>query len=304
MSAADFTIDHVQIAIPVGGEDAARSFYGALLGLTESPKPPEMTERGGCWFQLGAQQLHMGVEADFRPAKKAHVALMTHGFDDLRARIAAAGCAIRDDTPVDGRQRFFTDDPFGNRIEFMDASPRKILIPNESISIRAAHESDHDAIDAIHRAAFAGTELGYQGEAELVRGLIADGDALVSLVATRDGVVVGHVLFSRMKVEADGAALRGVGLGPVAVLPAEQGTGVGSQLIRAGLAQLRVDGMQISFVLGHAEYYPRFGYLAALAKRFASPFAGPHFMALMLDSSVATPQSGRADYAPAFGRTG
>lgn len=301
---ADLAIDHVQIAIPVGGEDAARVFYGALLGLAELPKPPDMAARGGCWFQLGSQQLHMGVEADFRAAKKAHVALVTVALDDLRARIEAAGCLTTDDSPVDGRQRFFTEDPFGNRIEFIDASPRNKLISNETISIRPAIESDADAIDAIHRAAFAASELGYRGEAELVRALAADGDALVSLVATRDGAVVGHILFSRMMVDADGTALRSAGLAPVAVLPAEQGMRTGSQLIRAGLDQLRTAGVQISFVLGHADYYPRFGYSAALAQRFQSPFAGSHLMALMLDSGVPTPQSGRADYAPAFGRMG
>lgn len=122
----DLAIDHVQIAIPIGGEDAARSFYGELLGLTELPKPPEMAERGGCWFQLGAQQLHVGVEANFRAAKKAHVALATDELAVLRRRIEAAGNATKDDSPVDGRYRFFAEDPFGNRIEFMDRVARGV----------------------------------------------------------------------------------------------------------------------------------------------------------------------------------
>mgnify|MGYP000379069439 FL=1 len=117
---ADFALDHVQMGMPVGGEGAARAFYGDLLGLEELPKPTDIAARGGCWFRLGALQLHLGVEADFRPAKKAHVALTTATLDDVRVRLAAAGHMVREDVPVDGRCRFFTDDPFGNRMEFMD----------------------------------------------------------------------------------------------------------------------------------------------------------------------------------------
>lgn len=117
-------IDHVQITIPVGGEDAARRFYGVLLDLTELPKPQEMAGRGGCWFEIGGQQLHIGVEADFRAAKKAHVALATDDLTALRRRIEAAGHMTKDDSPVDGRYRFFAEDPFGNRIEFMDRMAR------------------------------------------------------------------------------------------------------------------------------------------------------------------------------------
>jgi predicted enzyme related to lactoylglutathione lyase len=118
------TFDHVQTAIPIGGEDVARSFYGTLLGLPEIPKPADMAGRGGCWFAIGDRQLHLGVEADFRPAKKAHIALATDALDTLRAAVEAAGYSTRDDSPVDGRHRFFTHDPFGNRIEFMDRLPR------------------------------------------------------------------------------------------------------------------------------------------------------------------------------------
>ena len=118
------TIDHVQIAIPSGGEEEARTFFGDLLGLAELPKPADMAGRGGCWFSLGDRQLHLGVDANFRPAKKAHVALSTDTLDALRARVEAAGHATSDDSPVDGRYRFFTEDPFGNRIEFMDRAAR------------------------------------------------------------------------------------------------------------------------------------------------------------------------------------
>ncbi|QCB55431.1 N-acetyltransferase [Sphingopyxis sp. PAMC25046] len=170
--------------------------------------------------------------------------------------------------------------------------------------IRPARAEDAEAIDNVIRAAFAGTEFGHQGEAELVRMIKADGDALVSLVAEREGVIAGHVLFSRMDVEADGTPLSGAGLAPVSVAPERQGQGIGGALIRAGLEELRAQGVAIGFVLGHADYYPRFGYSPDLAAHFASPFAGPHFMAMMLDSGAAWPLGGRADYAPAFGRMG
>jgi putative acetyltransferase len=175
---------------------------------------------------------------------------------------------------------------------------------SDEIGIHAATAADAEAIDTLIRAAFAGTDFGHQGEAELVRMIEAEGDALVSLVAERDGAIIGHVLFSRMDVEADGAALSGAGLAPVSVAPSSQGQGIGDALIRAGLEALRRQGVAISFVLGHEGYYPRFGYSPDLAARFASPFAGPHFMAMMLDSDAAWPLGGRADYAPAFGRMG
>ncbi|WP_332819356.1 GNAT family N-acetyltransferase [Sphingopyxis sp.] len=175
---------------------------------------------------------------------------------------------------------------------------------SDDIGIRVATAADADAVDIIIRAAFAGTDFGHQGEAELVRMIDGDGDTLVSLVAERDGVIVGHVLFSRMDVDADGQPLAAAGLAPVAVRPGLQGQGIGDALIRAGLDVLREQGIAISFVLGHEAYYPRFGYSPELAARFASPFAGPHFMAMMLDSGAPWPLGGRADYAPAFGRLG
>ena len=117
-------IDHVQIAMPIGGEAQARSFFGELLGHVELPKPADMAGRGGCWFAAGAHQIHLGVEADFRPAKKAHIALQTGNLIELRARLEAAGYATLNDVPVDGRVRFFSADPFGNRIEFLEAIPQ------------------------------------------------------------------------------------------------------------------------------------------------------------------------------------
>lgn len=113
-------INHVQLAMPAGGENLARRFYGELLGLSEIPKPPDMAARGGAWFQCGPLQLHLGVEAEFRPAKKAHPALMVEGLDHFREILKTAGHAVKCDEPLAGFQRLFTADPFGNRIELME----------------------------------------------------------------------------------------------------------------------------------------------------------------------------------------
>ena len=116
-------IDHVQIAVPPGAEPEARRFYGELLGMTEVPKPPALAVRGGCWFQCGAAQIHVGIEADFRAAKKAHPAIRLDGpasLEALRAKLEAAGVAVRDDKEdVPGVARFFAADPWGNRLEFV-----------------------------------------------------------------------------------------------------------------------------------------------------------------------------------------
>ncbi len=125
MTQCGLAIDHVQVAMPVGGEAQARAYFGVLLGLDEISKPADMAARGGCWFAVGPHQIHLGAEADFRPAKKAHIALQTSDLNDLRARIEAGGYATSDDVPVGGRSRFFSTDPFGNRIEFLEATPQQ-----------------------------------------------------------------------------------------------------------------------------------------------------------------------------------
>lgn len=113
-------IDHVQLAAPQGCEAAARQFFGELLGMAELVKPPALQARGGAWFACGAQQIHIGVEADFAPAKKAHPAFVVQNLDALIARLETRGVTYRIDTAIEERKRFFMDDPWGNRLEFME----------------------------------------------------------------------------------------------------------------------------------------------------------------------------------------
>ena len=115
------SIDHIQIAMPAGQEDQARAFYIEQLGFTEIPKPPDLAKRGGAWFQSGSVQLHLGVESDFRPVRKAHPAFVVSDLDSLIAKVQSAG--YETDTsqpPLDGYKRAHVFDPFGNRIELME----------------------------------------------------------------------------------------------------------------------------------------------------------------------------------------
>jgi hypothetical protein len=120
-------IDHVQLAAPPGCESEGRRFFGDLLGLTEIPKPPVQAARGGLWFQCGAQQIHLGVENDFRPARKAHPALRLVDEAALRALVdilVQAGVAAREDHEMADCARFFVADPWGNRLELVAAKAR------------------------------------------------------------------------------------------------------------------------------------------------------------------------------------
>ena len=115
------SIDHIQIAMPPGEEAKARAFYVNVLGFTEIPKPPKLAKRGGAWFESGTTQLHLGVEPDFRPARKAHPAFVVDGLDTLLAKIQAEGFEVDASQPaLDGYKRAHVFDPFGNRIELME----------------------------------------------------------------------------------------------------------------------------------------------------------------------------------------
>ncbi|QED50166.1 VOC family protein [Cytobacillus dafuensis] len=113
-------IDHIQLAAPKGCEEQARGFFGNILGLEEIPKPENLLKRGGCWFKCGNQEIHIGVQEDFLPAKKAHPGFVVENLAVLRNSLTEKGVLIKEEPPIEGRNRFFVDDPFGNRIEFLE----------------------------------------------------------------------------------------------------------------------------------------------------------------------------------------
>ena len=114
-------LDHVQVAMPAGGEREARHFYSDLLGLDELEKPAALAARGGAWFALpDGRQLHLGVEDPFRPSRKAHPAFVASSLDELAERIEAGGLPVRWDEELAPRRRFYGEDPFGNRLEFLE----------------------------------------------------------------------------------------------------------------------------------------------------------------------------------------
>jgi len=116
------SLDHVQIAIPVGGETRARDFYSGILGLTEIAKPASMAGRNSIWFAAGSVNLHLGIEEDFHPAKRAHPALVVDNLDDVVAACESAGLATRPDTSFNNFRRVHIFDPFGNRLELMEST--------------------------------------------------------------------------------------------------------------------------------------------------------------------------------------
>jgi catechol 2,3-dioxygenase-like lactoylglutathione lyase family enzyme len=113
-------LHHVQLAIPPGGEDVAREFYGGVLGMAELAKPEALRARGGCWFRGGGWEIHLGVEQDFAPARKAHPGVLVSGLDDLAAVLVAAGRAVDWDPHFPGHRRIYSYDGHGNRLEFLE----------------------------------------------------------------------------------------------------------------------------------------------------------------------------------------
>lgn len=112
-------LDHIQLAMPEGREDDARRFYAGLLGFAEVAKPENLAVRGGCWFEAGEVRVHLGVDKDFRAARKAHPAFLVHKLSELAKALLEAGCQVTEDQPLEGFDRLYVDDPFGNRIELM-----------------------------------------------------------------------------------------------------------------------------------------------------------------------------------------
>ena len=114
---------HVELPMPAGAEDEARAFYRRVLGMDEVPKPPDLAARGGCWFRCGVHELHLSVDPDVVRGKQ-HPAVLVEGIDDLGERLRLAGCRADWDSRLPGFRRFYTFDPFGNRIEFLEPAAR------------------------------------------------------------------------------------------------------------------------------------------------------------------------------------
>ncbi len=119
-------IHHIQLAMPAGGEDTARRFYSGLLGIPEVPKPLPQAKRGGVWFETSAIRIHLGIEQDFRPAKKAHPGLLVRDLRSLSKRLTEAGYEVTNGEPLEGYKHIYVNDPFGNRLELLQyvKSPR------------------------------------------------------------------------------------------------------------------------------------------------------------------------------------
>jgi ribosomal protein S18 acetylase RimI-like enzyme len=166
-------VDHVQVAAPPGGEDDARAFYGDLLGLAELPKPERLRPRGGVWFAVGDEQLHVGIEEPFAPARKAHPALAVPRAGDLRAladRVAAAGHEVQWDGP-----RFYVADPFGNRVE--------LLAPHAEVAVRELRDDERPWAAGVLRERW--------GDVVVASGRVLRPAELPTLVAEADGERAG-----------------------------------------------------------------------------------------------------------------
>jgi len=163
-------------------------------------------------------------------------------------------------------------------------------------AIRAAKPADALAIAALNRAAFGGED-----EVGIVEHLRRDRLVAVELVAERDGTIIGHILLSWLPAMMDGRTVKALALAPMAVLPGSQKQGFGGRLIAAALDEARAAGAEAVIVLGHPDYYPRFGFSAALAQNLASPFTGEAFMALELVPGALAGERGSVSYPAAFG---
>ncbi|WID95545.1 N-acetyltransferase [Bosea vestrisii] len=162
--------------------------------------------------------------------------------------------------------------------------------------IRAANPADAAAIAALNHGAFGGEE-----EVGIVERLRSDGLVAVELVAEQGGVIIGHILLSWLPTMMDGRTVKALALAPMAVQPGSQKQGIGGRLIVAALHEAKAAGAEAVIVLGHPDYYPRFGFSAALARNLASPFSGEAFMALELVPGALAGQHGSVSYPSAFG---
>ncbi len=222
--------DHVQVAAPRGCEAEARRFFGGLLGLVEVEKPQALLARGGVWFQAGNQQLHVGVEEPFAPARKAHPALRVRpgALDELAARLQAAGASVYWDEALDEDRRFYSEDPWGNRIELL-ASRQSLARRGAGTTVRRCQEADVPAVLGLWEQARS-DHASTPDRLDDVKRLVAGSPAAL-LVAERNGEIVGALI-------AAWDGWRG-NMYRLAVRDGHRRKGVGLALVRAGEDYLR-----------------------------------------------------------------
>lgn len=239
-------LHHVQLAIPRGGEDRARSFWGGILGMTELVKPPGPAARGGCWFRSGGLEVHLGVQEPFSPATKAHPGILVDSLDDVMEALAQAGCEPRPDDAFPGFTRCYADDPFGNRIEFLQrvGPPLEIRLPEPEDESGIRQAQDELAKDGFEFAFHLGADFDAWCERMAAQ---AEGDQLPDgwlphrwEVARLHGDVAAR-LSTRFELNE---TLRTVG-GHIGfmVRPAYRGRGIAGVLLRRGLDLLQSEGI-------------------------------------------------------------
>lgn len=200
-SPAILGLDHVQVAAPPGAEAIARAFYQGVLGLRERPKPQALAGRGGVWFDLPTGELHIGADADFHPALKAHPAFVTTGAGALADRVEAAGFAVVRGEDPKGRLQIYVTDPFGNRLEFVEAPPAETRLITPRLRLRPVEASDFEAYAAFVAEPAAMRFLGgaqsptaaWRGFTSIIGSRTLNGYSMFSVIELETGRWVGRV---------------------------------------------------------------------------------------------------------------
>lgn len=262
-------LHHVLLASPPGSEAASRSFYGQLLGLAEIAKPSALTARGGCWFRGMGFELHLGIEDDFRPARKAHPAIRVGDLDTLAERLSEAGHPIKIDDDLPGFRRFYADDPHDNRLEFVQPIEEDWLI-GKGVVVRRARAADVPAIiellrdDPLGRRREEGTPEAYRDAFTAIDG---DPNQFLTVVES-DAKIIGTCQLTFIAGLSRHGTLRMI-IEAVRIAGDQRSRGLGSRLLGwavdrarargAGLVQLTTDKTRVD---AH-RFYARHGFVAS-----------------------------------------